>query len=107
MKESKHHNFIGALKKSEEKIDLTTRNRLKAARENALNASPWFRPTSYWRASLASIPVLVILIALPLTDNVDNRIAEQPDSDAQSLQLLVEDPDFYLWLSQSAPLTNS
>lgn len=107
MSENENNIYRQQLRDSENQIDYATKRRLNDAREIALRTLPWYRSLTFWRPTFVYASLLAIVVALPLTTNVQDRFVDSSDVIDQNLQLMIEDPEFYLWLSNSGTLQSS
>lgn len=90
------------LRDSENSLDRSTLSSLAQARDAALqpqnNLLGGFR--GLFSAGLVTT-ALVVAVLLPLTNDSPTGVSSDIDIADENLQLLMEDPEFFLWVSSS------
>ena len=92
------------LRDSENNLDRTTMDSLAEARENALHSknSMVGNYRGLFSAGLVTA-ALVVAVFLPLNDRIPNGVSNTNIAMTdENLRLLMEDPEFFLWVSNSS-----
>lgn len=91
-----------SLRHAENQIDRQTLSELAGARELAISSqNKWMSEFKGLFSAGAVTAALVVALVLPVDWNGASDIPQGVDIADDNLQLLMEDPEFFLWVSSS------
>ena len=95
------------LQQSESELSAQTQRKLANARQVAIaDKSHWFAEYKTMFSAGLVTALLLVTVALPLSyNNSDNGIPRGDVAD-ENLELLMEDPEFFLWVSNAYSSTS-
>jgi len=95
------------LHQSESELSVQTQQKLARARQAALtNKNDWFSEYKTMFSAGLVTALLLVTVALPLSHNDQSNRHPNVDIAEENLHLLMEDPEFFLWVSNSYSSTS-